>query len=74
LISIRSSDNEITITQWGAGYLNDIPLINDYDGDGKSDFAVWRPGELSYFHLNRSTEGGVITQWGEAGDIPLNRR
>ena len=45
---------------------------SDYDGDGKTDFAVWRPGDGRWFVLPSSKRPPSITvQLGQAGDIPV---
>lgn len=41
----------------------------DFDGDGKSDLSVFRPGEGTWY-LNRSTDGFIAHTWGQSGDVP----
>jgi uncharacterized delta-60 repeat protein len=41
----------------------------DFDGDGKSDVAVYRPSN-GYWYLYQSTAGMSFVQWGLPGDIP----
>jgi hypothetical protein len=45
-----------------------VPVSGDYDGDGKTDAAIWRNG---IFYVQNS--GGNVTYfgWGTTGDNPV---
>lgn len=46
----------------------------DHDGDGRTDIAVWRPSEGSWYMVDSSTSDvshPTIQQLGVAGDIPV---
>ena len=61
-----------TPTFYGAafGAASDLPSPGDYDGDGKADLAVWRPGAQGIFYIQGSTSGFTVIPWGIAGDRP----
>ena len=47
----------------------DIPFTGDFDGDGKSDLALYRPS-INYWFIARSTAGGEQFQLGGPGSVP----
>ena len=70
-------------TATGIGYFqafgvsgDDPTVLGDYDGDGKTDLAVYRAGASggmpSYWFYKRSIDGVIVAvQWGVNGDFPV---
>ena len=48
-----------------------IFLFCDYDGDGTTDIAVWRPSTGRWWIKGSSAGWMVGTVWGEPGDKPV---
>jgi hypothetical protein len=48
-------------------------VAGDYDKDGKTDLAVWRPGNGNYFMLRSrdDRQSFFAFPFGTAGDIPV---
>jgi hypothetical protein len=65
---INSHDWSVSAVQWGQE--GDIPVPCDYDGDGISDLAVFRPS-AGTFYVSRSLGGTMTQALGTQGDIPL---
>lgn len=59
------------------GIENDVLVPADYDGDRKTDFAVWRlestpDGVRGIWYVENSSNNTVsATGWGDPGDIPV---
>jgi hypothetical protein len=45
---------------------------NDFDGDGTSDFAVFRPSLGAWFFINSGSNTFNAIQFGTNGDVPLD--
>jgi hypothetical protein len=82
---LRSSDKTLLTQKWGMqpvappqtiSFLStDEPVAADYDGDGITDFAVWRPDTGVWYILksseNFSQNNPQVFRWGKLGDIPV---
>lgn len=67
----KSSDGSFLGNTFGVTS-TDLNVQNDYDGDGKTDIAVWRNSN-GFFYVSSSLNGGslIATPWGTASDFPI---
>jgi len=72
----NSTDGSVHETNWGAGAISgvrsdDLIVQGDYDGDGKTDPAVWRRSDGTFYVLGSKTGTPIYSTWGAgATDTP----
>jgi hypothetical protein len=65
---LNSSTDTLAETQWGNSTLGDFFAAADYDGDGRSDIAVFRAG--TWYIIESSTGTVRYGYFGQGGDVP----
>ena len=54
------------------GVSTDVPLPEGFDGDGRTDLAVYRPSAGQWFAVDAlSSAAAPVIQWGIASDRPV---
>ncbi|HMY76625.1 MAG TPA: VCBS repeat-containing protein, partial [Blastocatellia bacterium] len=66
-----SSDGSVIDKAWGIG--TDVPVVADYDGDGKADIAVWRGADTNWYVVQSSDGAVKAISLGNAAlnDVPV---
>ncbi|MEZ5305889.1 MAG: hypothetical protein R2684_01965 [Pyrinomonadaceae bacterium] len=67
---LLSADNSFMIRSFGLTGI-DYTTQNDYDGDGKTDMAIWRDTEGTFYVLRSTDLGLTVNHWGQANDFPV---
>jgi hypothetical protein len=72
---VESSTGEVRARQFGHSVPNvsfDNSALGDYDGDGKTDLAIWRSSDFgvfqSHFYVARTRDGMFVMPWGTSRD------
>ena len=58
----------VTTRYWGAS--SDLAVAADYDGDGRTDIAIFRPSTGAWYIINSNSGVATTATWGAAGDVP----
>ena len=61
--------NTVTSRTWG--FRGGIPVQGDYDGDGKTDVAVYNPSNGDWWILNSATGNTTTVRCGIEEDLPV---
>lgn len=69
--SIKQSSNGVNKNVYFGLSGFDKTAQGDYDGDGKTDPAVWRESDKMFYILRSSNNGLLVIQFGSSGDFPV---
>ncbi|MGD9589256.1 MAG: FG-GAP repeat domain-containing protein [Pyrinomonadaceae bacterium] len=66
----KSSDSQMTIFTWGVTG-TDLLAQNDYDGDGKTEYGIWRNSDGKFYVFNPVNGNFNVINWGQPNDFPI---
>jgi hypothetical protein len=62
--------NASIVTSFSCSLLSDLRSKADFDSDGKTDLAIFRKSDRTFW-INRSSRGNLVVQIGGDGSIPV---
>ncbi|HSK70270.1 MAG TPA: FG-GAP-like repeat-containing protein [Pyrinomonadaceae bacterium] len=68
--SLNNPDGNITFIPFGK--YGDLPIMGDYDGDGRLDPTIFRPSVGEWWILRSSDKTSRVFQFGRNGDKPVS--
>ncbi|HSK73341.1 MAG TPA: VCBS repeat-containing protein [Pyrinomonadaceae bacterium] len=68
--TLNNPNGNITFIPFGQ--YGDLPVIGDYDGDGRIDPTIFRPSVGEWWYLRSSDGANRAFQFGQNGDKPLS--
>ena len=70
---LQSSNGAFVAVQWGLNSDDaQTSTAPDFDGDGKTDIAVWRPSNGTWYITLSSTSAIKTQTIGTSGDVPVS--
>ena len=64
-------DPNTRVFNWGAGTFGDVPAPGDFDGDGKTDYSVYRNSTGIWYIFRSSDSSWTAFSFGLTGDIAV---
>jgi hypothetical protein len=64
-------DPNMRVFNWGLGSHGDVPAPGDFDGDGRTDYSVYRDSTGTWYIRQSSNEAWLVFRFGLAGDIAV---
>jgi WD40 repeat protein len=71
-MAVSPTNGAMMSLAWGAS--EDVPQPGDFDGDGRTDIAVWRPANGTWYVVKSSDGNMIELHWGNNGDLPVASR
>ena len=68
IIKNGGNGSEVRVT---LGFPGDLPVPSDFNGDGKYDTVVYRPGDKTFYGILSANNVGFQVELGNLGDIPV---
>jgi FG-GAP-like repeat len=73
---VKQSSDGVTqyYADWGQALpsvMPDVTVPADYDGDGRTDRAVWRPMDSNWYIFQSQSQTTRVEGWGQNGDRPV---